>query len=105
MSKELLATIVNLSFWSGDFDMLDMGVHPFRTVYVSKAKQAQDRANLQTYNSLAWNGTIRLEDIQLFQLALKLHWPTEFLQLDTLLKLFHNLLSVLLSTVHPFLVS
>ena len=105
MSKELLTTIVNLSFWAGDFDMLEKGVHPFTTVYVSTAKQAQDCANLQTYNSLAQDGTIRLEDMQLFQLALKSHWPTEFLQLDTLLKLFHNLLSVLLPTVHLLLVS
>ena len=105
VSKELLATVVNLSFWSGDFDMLDEGLHPFRTVHVSTAKQAQDRANLQTYDSLARDGIIRLEDIQLFQLALKSHWPTEFLQLDTSLKLFHNLLAVLLPTVHPLLVS
>ena len=104
VSKELLATVVNLSFWSGDFDMLDEGLHLFRTVHVSTAKQAQDRANLQTYDSLARDGIIRLEDIQLFQLALKSHWPTEFLQLDTSLKLFHNLLAVLLPTVHPLLV-
>ena len=37
VSKELLSTVVNLSFWSGDFDMLEEGLHPFRTVYVNTA--------------------------------------------------------------------
>ena len=83
VTKELLSTIVNLTFWSGDFDMLREGLHPYRTVYVSTAKHAQDQANLQTYNSLAREGSLRLEDIQLFQLVLKSHWPTDFLQLDT----------------------
>ena len=57
ISKELLRTVVNLSFWSGDFYMLEEGLHPFRMVYVSTAKQAQDQALLQTYDSLARDGT------------------------------------------------
>ena len=105
VTKELLSTIVNLTFWSGDFDMLSEGLHPYRTVYVSAAKQAQDQANLQTYDSLARDGSLRLEDLQLFQLALKSHWPTDFLQLDTSLKLFHNLLLVILPRGHPLVVS
>ena len=105
VTKELLSTIVNLTFWSGDFNMLSEGLHPFRTVYVSAAKQAQDQANLQTYDALARDGTLRLEDVQLFQLVLKSHWPTEFLQLDTSLKLFHNLLMVILPRAHPLVVS
>ena len=48
VTKELLSTIVNLTFCSGDFNMLSEGLHPYRTVYVSAAKQAQDQANLQT---------------------------------------------------------
>ena len=71
VSKELLSTVVNLSFWAGDFDMLEEGLHPFRTVYVSTAKQAQDQAHLQTYDAFAQDGTLQLEDIQLFQLVLK----------------------------------
>ena len=63
--------VVNLSFWSGNFDMLEEGLHPFRTVYVSTAKQAQDQAHLQTYNLSAQDGTLQLEDMQLFQLVLK----------------------------------
>ena len=105
VSKELLSTVVNLSFWSGDFDMLEEGLHPFRTVYVSTAKQAQDQAHLQTYDSLARDGTLRLEDVQLFQLALKSHWPTDYLQLDTSLRLFHNLLAVLVPSAHPLYIA
>ena len=105
VSKELLSTVVNLSFWSGDFDMLDEGLHPFRTVYVSTAKQAQDQAHLQTYDSLARDGTLRLEDLQLFQLVLKSHWPTDYLQLDTSLRLYHNLLSVLMPSSHPLYIA
>ena len=101
---ELLATMVNLAFWSRDF-MLDEGIHPFRTVYVSTAKQAQDQANLQTYDPFACDGTICLEDLHLFQLTLRSHWPTEFLQLDTSLKLFHNLLSVILPATHTLLIA
>ena len=85
VSKELLSTVVNLALWSGNFNMLEEGLHPFCTVYVSTAKQAQDQAHLQTYDTLAREGNLRLEDIQLFQLVLKLHWPSEYLQLDTTL--------------------
>ena len=101
VTKELLSTVVNLNFWLGDFDLLSEGLHPYRTLYVSAAKQAQDQANLQTYNSLAKDGTLRLEDVQLFQLVLKSNWPTDFLQLDTSIKLYHNLLLVLLPLAHP----
>ena len=105
VTKELLSTVVNLSFWPGDFDLLTEGLHPYRTVYVSAAKQAQDQATLQTYDSLARDGTLRLEDVQLFQLVLKSNWPTDYLQLDTSIRLFHNLLSVLLPASHPLYIS
>ena len=103
--KELHTTIVSLSFWSGDMDMLEEGLHPFRTLYTSASKQAQDLARLRTYDSLAWDGTLRLEDIELFQVVLKSHWPTDFLQLDTSLKFFQNLLMVLLPNTHPLVIS
>ena len=32
VSKELLSTVVNHTFWSGDYDMHEEGLHPFRTV-------------------------------------------------------------------------
>ena len=105
VTKELLSTVVNLTFWSGDFDLLSEGLHPYRTLYVSATKQAQDQANLQTYDALAKEGTLRLEDVQLFQLVLKSNWPTDFLQLDTSIKLYHNLLAVLLPVTHPLFVA
>ena len=62
--------------------------------------------NLQTYDSLTRDGTLWLEDVQFFQLVLKSNWPTDFLQLDTLIKVFPNLLSVLLpGTTHPLFIS
>ena len=105
ITKELHNTIVNLVFWSGDMDMLDEGLHPFRTVYTSAAKQAQDQARLRTYDALAQDGSIRLEDLELFQLVLKSHWPSDFLQLDTSLKFFQNLMMVLLPSVHPLVIA
>ena len=105
VTKELHATVVNLVFWSGDMDMLDEGIHPFRTVYTSASKQAQDQARLRTYDSLAQDGNLRLEDVELFQLVLKSHWPTDFLQLDTTLKFFQNLLIVLLPATHPLTIA
>ena len=105
VTKELLSTVVNLTFWSGDFDLLSEGLHPYQTLYVSATKQAQDQANLHTYNALARDGTLRLEDVQLFQLVLKSNWPTDFLQLDTSIKLYHNLLAILLLLTHPLFVA
>ena len=105
VSKELHTTVESLSFWSGDMDMLEEGLHPFRTMYTSATKQAQDLARLRTYDSLAREGTLQLEDIKLFQVVLKSHWPTDFLQLDTSLKFFQNLLMVLLPSTHPLVIS
>ena len=102
-TKELLSTVVNLPFWSGDPDSLEEGLHPFCTVYTSTSKFAQDQANLLTYDAFAANGALQMEDVQLFQLVFKLHWPVDYLQLDTTLKLFHNLLVVLFSGTHPLL--
>ena len=55
--------VVNVAFWSGNFNMLEEGMHPFQAVYVSMAKKAQDQAHFQTYNLLAREGSLRLEDI------------------------------------------
>ena len=105
VTKELHSTIVNLMFWPGDLDRLDEGLHPFRTIYSSAAKISRDQTLLQTYDALAAEGTLRLEDLQLFQHALKSKWPVDFLQLDTTLKLFCNLLLVLFKEVHPLSVA
>ena len=101
VTKELLSTVVGLVFWSGDLDMLDEGLHPFCTLYTSTAKQAQDQARFRVYDSLAQEGTLRLEDVELFQLMLWSHWPSDYRQLDTSLKFFHNLISVLFLMTHP----
>ena len=105
VSKELHTTVVSLSFWPGDMDMLEEGLHPFCTMYTSATKQALDLARLQTYDALAREGTLWLEDVELFQVVLKSHWPTDFLQLDTSMKFFQNLLMVLLPSTHPLVIS
>jgi len=96
VSKELHSTIVNLMFWSGDPNRVDEGLHPFRTVYTSTAKTSMDQSNIQTYDLLANDGTLDLQDIKVFQHILKSDWPTTFIQLDTTLKSYHNLLVLLL---------
>ena len=101
VTKELHRTIVDLMFWSGDLDRLDEGLHPFRTIYTSSAKISRDQSFLQTYDALAADGILRLEDLQLFQHTLKSKWPVDFLQLDTTLKLYGNLLLVMFKEGHP----
>ena len=105
VTKELHSTIVNLMFWPGDLDRLDEGLHPFRTIYSSAAKTSHDQTLLQTYDAIATEGTLRLEDVQLFKHTLKSNWPVDFVQLDTTLKLFLNLLLVLFGEVHPLSVA
>lgn len=73
VTKKLTSTVVGLVFWSGDLDMLDKGLHPFRTIYTSTSKQAQDQAWLRIYDSLAKEGNLSLEDVELFQLVLRSH--------------------------------
>ena len=85
--------------------MLEEGLHPFRTLYTSTAKQAQDQARLRVYDSLARDGSLRLEDVELFQLVLKSHWPSDYRQLDTSLRFFHNLISVLFTSTHPLVIA
>ena len=104
-TKEFTSTIVNLVFYAGDLDRLDEGFHPFRTTYTSIAKSSLDRSHLQTYELLSNDGYMTLENIQLFKLVLKSEWPTSFLQLDTSLKIFRNVCSVVLNPTHPFVVS
>ena len=96
-NKDLVESIVNFRFWSGDIDHLDEGIHPFRTIYTCTAKSSQDQSHLQTYDLLtATDGSLRSADIHLFHHILKSNWPSDFLQLDVSLKLFSNLLHVLL---------
>jgi hypothetical protein len=67
VDKSLCNTVVNLMMFSGDSDRLDEGLHPFRTVYDSVAKSSAALSHLQTYDLLATEGTLHLEDIRLFQ--------------------------------------
>jgi len=105
VSKELHSTIVHLTFWSGDPDNLDAGLHPFRTAYTSAVKTSADLAHLQTYDQLATDSNLALQDIHTFQHVLKSEWPTSYLQLDTTLKSYHNLLVVLLKATHPYMLA
>ena len=101
VTKDLTTTITEVIFWSGDLDRIDEGLHEFRTVYQSAAKTAKDQSAMQTYDLLAADGNLCLEDVQLFQHVLKSNWPTGFLQLDTTLKVHLNLLTLLLRPAHP----
>jgi len=89
-------------FWSGDPNRVDEGLHPFRTVYTSTAKTSMDQSNIQTYDLLANDGTLDLQDIKAFQHILKSDWPATFIQLDTTLKSYRNLLVLLLKATHPY---
>ena len=103
--KELLSTVVNLVFWSENPDRLNKVLHLFRTLYTSSTKNSQDHSKILTYNLLSIGGNLSFEDILFFQLVLKSSWPTDFIQLYTTLKLFHNILAVLLERTHPICVS
>ena len=105
VTKELHNTVVNLMFWSGDINRLDEGLHPFRTVYTSMAKTSTDQSNLQTYNFLASNGNLDLLNIRMFQHIFKLDWPASYMQLDTTLKSYHNLIVLLMKPTHPYTVA
>jgi len=89
-------------FWSGDIDRLDEGLHPFRTVYMSTAKTSMDQSNLQTYDLLASDGNLDLQNIRMFQHIFKSDWPTSYMQLDTTLKSYHNLIVLVLKPTHPY---
>ena len=101
VTKDITTTITEVIFWSGDLDRIDEGLHEFRTVYQSAAKASQDQSAMQTYDLLAADGNLSLEDVKLFQHVLKSHWPTNFLQLDTTIKVYLNLLSMLVRASHP----
>ena len=66
VNKDLVESIVNFRFWSGDIDRLDEGIHPFRTVYTSTANTSQDQSHLQTYDLLNTDGSLRSADIHFF---------------------------------------
>jgi len=102
VTKDLHNTIVNLMFWSGDPDRLDEGLHPFRTVYTSTAKTSMDQTHLQTYDLLANDGNLDLQNIRMFQHIFKSDWPTSYTQLDTTLKSYQNLIVLLLKPTHPY---
>jgi len=102
ITKDLHNTIVTLMFWSGNPDRLDKGVHPFHTVYTSTTKTSMDQMNLQTYDLLANDGNLDLQNIKMFQHIFKSNWPTLYTQLDTTLKLYHNLIMLLLKPTHLY---
>jgi len=102
VTKELHNTVVNLMFWSGDIDLLNEGLHLFRTVYTSTVKTSMDQSNLQTYDLLASDGNLDLQNIQMFQHIFKSDQPTSYMQLDTTLKSYHNLIVLLLKPTHPY---
>ena len=101
VTKELTTTITEVIFWSGDLDRLDEGLHEFRTLYQSTVKSSLDQSAMQTYDQLATDGHMSLEEVKLFQHVLKSKWPTNFRQLDTTLKVYLNLLALLLRPTHP----
>ena len=101
VTKELATTITEVIFWSGDLDRLDEGLHEFRTLYQSTVKSSLDQSAMQTYDQLATDGHMSLEEVKLFQHVLKSKWPTNFRQLDTTLKVYLNLLALLLRPTHP----
>ena len=101
VTKELTATITEVVFWSGDLDRIDEGMHEFRTLYHSAAKISQDQTAMQTYDLLASDGNLSLADVKLFRHVLKSRWPTNFLQLDTTIRVHMNLLALILRPSHP----
>ena len=62
-SKEILSTIKNLIFWSGDPDRLNEGIYLFFTLYTIAAKKFWNQLNLLTYELLSRNGYLILKDI------------------------------------------
>ena len=63
VSKELLRTLVNLIFWSGDPDCINEGLYLFFTLYTSAAEKFWNQLNLLTYGLLSRNGYLILKDI------------------------------------------
>ena len=101
VTKELTSTITEVVFWSGDLDRTDEGIHEFRTLYHSASKVSQDQSAMQTYDLLAADGNLSLADVKLFRHVLKSRWPTNFLQLDTTIRVHMNLLALILRPSHP----
>jgi len=60
-----------------------------------------DQSNLQTYDLLASNRNLALQNIRLFQHLFKSDWGL-YMQLDTTLKPYHNLIVLLLKPTHPY---
>jgi len=50
-----------------------------------------------------WN--LDLQNIRMFQHIFKSDWPTSYMQLDTTLKSYHNLIVLLLKPTHPYAVA
>ena len=102
LTEDLHNIIVNLMFWSGDPDCLDEGLHPLCTMYTSTANTSTNQMHLQIYNLLANDGNLDLQKIRMFQHIFKSDWPTSYTQLNTTLKLYLNLIVLLLKPTHPY---
>ena len=100
--KELCTSIMSLSFWAGDPDRLDEGLHPFRTIYTSVRQTSNLKSLLTDYDLLASEGTITANDIARFRMIFKSQLPTCFTTLDATLKIFFNFISILFTPTHPF---
>ena len=105
VTKELCASITNLTFWAGDADRLDEGLHPFRTVYTSVHQSSLLKSLMLDYDLLATEGTVTSADIANFRLIFKSEYPTTFLALNATLRIFTNVLAVILHPTHPFRLS
>jgi len=101
ITKDLALSIVEFRWFSGDLDSWDEGLHPGRTIYTSTARAAADQNRLLSYQALVEDGQLTSFDLELFKAAQKHELPSTFLSLDTTLKLYDNLLQLLLRPTHP----
>ena len=94
-----------IMFWSEDLDRLYEDFYPFHNVYKSIDKDYIDQYHLYTYDLLALNGNLIMDNIQLFQLVIKSNWTTSHRQLDTTLKIFKKCCMLIIYPTHPFVSS
>ncbi len=101
ITKDLALSIVEFRWFSGDLDRWDEGLHPGRTIYTSTARAAADQHRLLSYQALIEDGHLTSTDLEVFRAAQKHELPSSFLSLDTTLRVYDNLLQLLLRPTHP----
>ena len=101
VTKDLALSIVEFRWFSGDLDRWDEGLHPGRTIYTSTARAAADQNRLLSYQALIEDGQLTSTDLEVFRAAQKHELPSTFLSLDTTLRVYDNLLQLLLRPTHP----